>query len=81
MIELIGITASVTILICFLMNDEKHIRIIDSIGALLFVIYGILINSFSVTFLNGILIIIQIYKLYKLNQKGKDYGETNNTDR
>lgn len=74
MIELIGIAASVTILICFLMNDEKHIRIIDSIGACLFVIYGLLINSFSVTFLNSILIIIQIYKLYKLNQKGKDDG-------
>lgn len=53
------------------MNDEKHIRVIDGIGAILFVIYGILIGSFSVAFLNGTLVGIQIYKLRKLKQKNE----------
>ena len=38
----------------------------DLVGAVLFVIYGVLIHSFSTILLNGILIGIQIYMLYKL---------------
>lgn len=52
MYEIIGVIASVIVLISFVMNAEKKIRIINIIGALLFVIYGILINAFSVWFLN-----------------------------
>lgn len=48
MYEIIGVIASVIVLISFVMNGEKKIRIINIIGALLFVIYGILINAFSV---------------------------------
>ena len=62
-LELIGTTASVLVLISFLMKGEKRIRIINIIGALIFVIYGILIGSFSVSFLNGVLILIHLYKL------------------
>lgn len=61
--ELIGTLASVLVLISFLMRGEKKIRIINIVGALLFVIYGILINAFSVWFLNGALILIHLYYL------------------
>ena len=63
--EILGIVATLFILLAFLQNGELRIRILDSIGALLFVIYGILIHSFSTVLLNTILIIIQIIKLYK----------------
>lgn len=63
MFELIGTLASVLVLISFLMRGEKKIRIINIVGALLFVIYGILINAFSVWFLNGALIFIHLYYL------------------
>lgn len=66
--EFIGILATLFILLAFLKSGEYEIRIYDLIGAILFVIYGILIDSFSVYFLNAILIIIQIYKLYKLKK-------------
>lgn len=67
--EILGTTASVLVLISFLMKGEKKIRTINIIGALIFVIYGILIKSFSVAFLNGVLILIHIYYLKKIKKQ------------
>lgn len=69
MVEILGIIASLFILVCFTFNDEKFIRIFDGIGAFLYLVYGILIGSFSNIFLNTILIGIQIYKIVKLEKK------------
>ena len=63
MVEIIGIVATLFILAAFSLNDKKLIRLVDSMGALLFVIYGILINSLSVWLLNICLIIINLYKI------------------
>lgn len=63
MVEILGIIATLFILAAFSLNDKKLIRLVDSIGALLFVIYGILINSLSVWLLNICLIIINLYKI------------------
>jgi hypothetical protein len=68
MYELIGVLASIMVLISFIMNGEKKIRIINIAGAMLFVIYGILINAFSVWFLNGALLLVHMHKLIKLNK-------------
>ena len=68
MYELIGVLASLIVLLSFVMNGESRIRIINIVGALLFVIYGLLINAFSVWFLNGTLLIVHIYKLIKMFQ-------------
>ena len=65
MVEILGIIATLFIVIAFAMNSKKLIRIFDTIGAILFIIYGILIGSLSVWLLNGILVIINIYKLIK----------------
>lgn len=65
MIEILGIIATLFVLAAFMLNDVKQIRIVDLIGAILFVVYGILIHSLSVSLLNGILIIIHLYKLIK----------------
>ena len=61
--EALGTIASVIILVSFFMNGEKKIRLVNIFGALCFVIYGIMINAFSVWFLNASLFFIHIYKL------------------
>lgn len=61
--EFIGIAATIFVLLSFLMNDIKKVRIINIIGAALFVIYGLLIGAFSTYLLNGLLILIHIYYL------------------
>ena len=68
MYELIGVFASVMVLISFVMNGEKKIRIINIFGATLFVVYGLLINAFSVWFLNGMLLFVHLHKLLKMNK-------------
>ena len=68
-IEIVGIIGTLFILIAFLQNGELSIRILDSIGAILFVIYGICIESFSTVLLNGILVIIQLVKIYKILER------------
>ncbi len=61
--EIIGTTASIIVVLSFLTKSEKSIRIINVIGSLIFILYGILINSFSIIILNSMLILINFYKL------------------
>lgn len=68
--EILGVIGTAFIVIAFLLNGEKKIRIFDMIGAMISIIYGICIGAFSVVLLNSILTIIHIYKLIKLNKKG-----------
>ena len=63
--EMIGTLASVLVLMSFLFTGEKNIRIVNIFGAILFVLYGILIDAFSVWFLNGALLIVHSIKLFK----------------
>lgn len=71
MIELLGIIASLFIISAFLFKDVKTIRILDSIGAFLYVIYGVLIHSYANILLNVVLIIIQIIRIIQLKNKGE----------
>lgn len=63
--EIIGIIATLFVLLSFLFTAEKRIRQINIIGAAIFIIYGIIIAAHSVYILNAALILIHIYKLYK----------------
>lgn len=65
-IEILGTIASIIVLISFLMKSEKQIRLINILGAFIFVVYGVSINAFSVWFLNGSLCLVHIYRLIKM---------------
>lgn len=67
--EIIGLLGTLFVLISFLMKEVKLIRIINIVGAILFVIYGLLIGALSTWLLNGVLVIIHIIYLIKLKQK------------
>lgn len=64
--ELIGLCGTVFILIAFLFNTEKQIRIFDMVGSVLFVVYGALIGAYSNVVLNSALILVHIVKLHKM---------------
>jgi hypothetical protein len=66
--ELIGLAGTLLILIGFMCDDEKKIRIFDMLGAILFVVYGTIIGAYSNIVLNGILIAVHIVKLSKLKE-------------
>jgi hypothetical protein len=63
--EAVGLLATIFVLISFMVNDIKKVRIINIIGATLFVIYGYSIGAFSTWLLNGLLILIHVYYLRK----------------
>ena len=69
--EVFGFIGTLLILIGFLSNSEKRIRLFDMAGSALFVLYGILIGAYSNIILNSTLIIIHIVKLNKMKQKEK----------
>ena len=64
--EILGVTASLLVLVSFLMKGEKKIRMVNIFGAIMFVVYGYFIKSFSTCFLNAMLFVIHIIKLSKL---------------
>ena len=74
--EAIGLCGTVFILIAFLLNGEKKIRIFDMIGSVLFVVYGALIGAYSNMILNSALIIVHLVKLHKMkkNEERRDEG-------
>ena len=67
--EILGTIASIFVLISFLFNDEQKIRLVNIIGALMFVVYGLLKGAFSVWFLNIILIAIHLIKFSESKEK------------
>lgn len=74
-LELIGTLASFVVLVSFMMNKEKAIRIVNIVGASIFVVYGFLIGSFSVAFMNSALIVIHFWKLIR-SQRNKTSKNT-----
>lgn len=69
MIEVLGIIASLCIILAFCFKNITVIRILDCVGAILYIVYGVLIHSFSNIILNSFLVMIQIYHLYNLYNK------------
>lgn len=62
-VEIWGIVATLFVLTSFLFNEEKYIRMVNIIGALIFVGYGIALQAHSVWILNGMLVVIHVVKL------------------
>lgn len=66
--EIIGIFATIFILIGFMSSNIKVVRVFNIIGSILFVIYGVAINAMSTWLLNVLCIILNVYKIYKENK-------------
>ena len=70
-VELVGIVASMFVLGAFACKSVKLIRILDTIGAVLYIVYGILIKSVPNVFMNVVLVGIQAYHISKLLREKK----------
>ena len=67
-IEIIGWVATILILISFMFEGMK-LRVINTIGAVVWLYYGYEMGSSSIVFLNGTLIIIQSIKIYQIRKR------------
>lgn len=68
-IEWIGYFASIFIAISLFMTDIIKLRIINTCGCVLFVIYGFNVKAYPVGIINTIIIFINLYYIYKLNKE------------
>lgn len=68
-IEWIGYAASIMIAISLLMTDMKKLRIINSIGCILFVIYGFGVKAYPVGIINAFIFVINMYYILKEKQQ------------
>lgn len=68
-VEWIGYAASVLIVISLMMTSIIKLRIINSLGCFLFVIYGVYVKAYPVAISNAVIILINIYNLYNLKKE------------
>ncbi len=72
-LEWLGYTASVIICISMAMSSILKFRWINLFGALTFSIYGFLIGALPVGFLNGFIVVVDIYYLFIIYNKKEKF--------
>lgn len=71
--ELIGYLGSALVVVSLLMSSVIKLRIINTIGSLIFCVYALVIHSYPTAVMNGALVAINIYFLAKLINKEKSF--------
>ena len=74
-IEMVGYTGSALVLISFFMASMLKLRVINTIGSLIFTVYALIIHSYPTAVMNICLVGINIYYLIKLSNTGKETRE------
>lgn len=67
--ELVGYTASFIVLVSLLMPSLWRLRILNLVGALTFVGYGILIGAAPVAVVNFLIAVIDVYYLLRMRRE------------
>lgn len=81
-VEIIGIFATLFVVasMCFKTTSIKgsiYMRVLNIVGSLIFVIYGILLPAYSTGILNAVLVGVNTYHLVKLLKTTKESTENN----
>lgn len=72
MVEVVGIIASILVIVSFSMTRNRTIRIVNIIACIVFVAYGFVIQALAIWFLNGFLIFVHLrFLMKKQNAKPK----------
>lgn len=70
--EIIGLIATFITLASFLVKGEAKIRLVNAVGCIFFVIYGLCIGAFSVWLLNGVIFFVNLYKGISIIKEDKN---------
>ena len=72
-IELIGYLGSILVLVSMLMSSVIKLRIINTVGSIIFTFYAFAIQTYPTAILNVILVGVNIYNIIKLLKSTKLY--------
>ena len=67
--EAVGLIASVLVSASLCMKRIKGLRVINLMGSVIFICYGVLINSLSILLLNGFTVIVNVYYLLQIKNE------------
>ena len=70
LVEWVGYAASIFIVLSLTMTNIVRLRIINTIGCILFVIYGVVVGALPVVLSNAAIVLINLYNLYTLKKEG-----------
>ena len=71
MLEIVGWSATAFVIFSFLINNMLWLRTVNLVGTFLWLLYGIIDVSYSIIFLNVVIVSIQIFKIIGLLKKPK----------
>ena len=72
-VEMVGYAGSILVVVSVLMSSLVKLRVINSIGAFIFAIYALIIQSYPTAIMNFCLVAINIYYLVRLSKQDKHY--------
>ena len=69
--EWVGYAAMATVLISFLMKSVNKLRIVNTVGCLLFVFYGMMLSPMSkpIIITNAAILCVNLYYLFQNNKQ------------
>ena len=73
-LEMIGYTGSLLVIVSMLMTSVVKLRVINTIGGVIFCGYAIAIHSYPTAAMQVCLVVINLVNLYKLNNTKKEYS-------
>jgi hypothetical protein len=71
-LEMFGYMGSLLVAISLMMRSLLRLRMINSIGCVIFVVYGVVIHAYPVAIMNGFIILINAFYLIQMLRQ-KDY--------
>lgn len=72
-IEIVGYVGSALVLVSFLMTSVFKLRIVNTIGSFIFMVYALIIHSYPTAIMNFCLVLINLHFLWKMRHTGKKY--------
>lgn len=72
-IEAVGYLGSALVLVSFLMSSVVKLRVVNTIGSVIFAVYALIIRSYPTAVMNFCLVCINLHFLWKLRRKDPSY--------
>ncbi len=67
-VEWVGYAASALIVVSLIMTSVVKLRIVNTAGCALFVVYGLIVGAYPVAIANALIVCINLYHLYRLKR-------------
>ncbi len=64
MVEIIGYIAMAFVMGSFLCSDMKKLRVVNTVGCLMFIAYGSMIGSIPIVITNAFITLVNLYYLF-----------------